>query len=151
MAVDLLLRNQSGQIELSGDDWDQIDQMLHESSDTAAGQLWPEYFDASFLTRIAGYGMPGAAFTQDPPYWGYMYCTADDLDGAYSGTRRSRSGATPGSRRSGPGRSTRRRRTDGEQRRFGGPGRRRGWRSPYGGRCFCLLRVCVQRTRLWSH
>jgi hypothetical protein len=81
MAVDLLLRNQSGQIELSGDDWDQIDQMLHESSDTAADQLWPEYFDASFLTRIAGYGMPGAAFTQDPPYWGYMYCTADDLDG----------------------------------------------------------------------
>ncbi|HUK67293.1 MAG TPA: tat pathway signal sequence [Streptosporangiaceae bacterium] len=81
MVVDLLLRNQSGQIDLSDDDWDQIDQMLHASSDTAADQLWSEYFDGSFLSRIAGYGMPGAEFTQDPPYWGYMYCTADDLDG----------------------------------------------------------------------
>ncbi len=81
MVVDLLLRNQSGQIELSEDDWDQIDQMLHDSSDTAADQIWSEYFDGSFLDRIAGYGMPDAAFTQDPPYWGYMYCTAADLDG----------------------------------------------------------------------
>jgi hypothetical protein len=81
MIVDLLLRNQSGQIELSDDDWDQIDQILNESSDTAADQLWSEYFDRSFLDRIAGYGMPDAEFSQDPPYWGYMYCTADDLDG----------------------------------------------------------------------
>ena len=81
MVVDLLLRNHSGQITLSGDDWDEIDQMLHDSSDSAADRLWFEYFDGSSVNRLAGYGAPAAVFTADPPYWGYMDCTADYLDG----------------------------------------------------------------------
>ena len=81
MVVDLLLRNHSGQITLSGDDWGQIDQMLSSSSDTAADQLCSEYFDSSSADRVVTFGTPAASFTADPPYWGYVDCTADYLDG----------------------------------------------------------------------
>lgn len=79
MAADLLLRNESGGIQLSGDDWDQLGEMLNWSSDTAADNLWFGYEDDSFLGRIEQLGMQGAEFTQEPGYWGYMYCTASDL------------------------------------------------------------------------
>ncbi len=81
MVVDLLVRNQSGQIQLSGPDWDLMYDMLNYSDDGAADTLWSEYEDDSFLGRINGYGMPNAEFSEDPPYWGYIYCTPDDLDG----------------------------------------------------------------------
>jgi hypothetical protein len=79
MASDLLLRNQSGNIHLSDDDWGQIYPMLHISDDNAADHLWSEYEDDSFLNRLQQFGMQNAEFTQKPGYWGYMYCTASDL------------------------------------------------------------------------
>lgn len=79
MAADLLLRNAAGDIELSGDDWADLDDMLNSSSDTAAGYLWAEYEDGSFLGRIRQFGMPGAKFTRKLAYWGYMECSAADL------------------------------------------------------------------------
>lgn len=81
MATDLLWRNRSGRILLTSGDRDLIADMLYDSDDGAADVLWSRYFNVSFIKRAAAYGMPGATFTVDPPYWGYMYCTADDLVG----------------------------------------------------------------------
>jgi hypothetical protein len=80
MAADLLQRNETGAIQLSSDDWSQLGDMLNWSSDTAADTLWSEYEDDSFLGRIEQFGMQGAEFSEEPGYWGYMYCTASDLN-----------------------------------------------------------------------
>lgn len=80
MVLDLLLRNQAGSIDLDGYDWYLIDQALHESSDVAADQLWFSFEDDSFLQRIQQFGMHTASFTTSPGYWGFMYCSARDLD-----------------------------------------------------------------------
>jgi hypothetical protein len=80
MITDLLLRHRSGALALGGYDWDLVDSVLRESSDTAADQLWFTYEDGSFLQRIQSFGMRTASFTSGSPYWGFMYCSARDLD-----------------------------------------------------------------------
>jgi hypothetical protein len=79
MVTDLLLRRRSGTIDLGGYDWDLIGSVLSASSDTAADQLWFSFEDASFLQRIQHYGMHTASFTSSA-YWGFMYCSARDLN-----------------------------------------------------------------------
>jgi hypothetical protein len=80
IVTDLLLRNGSDAIELTGQDWDLIHHALHESSDQAADRLWAAYEDGSFLGRIRRFGMHSAYFTTPgSPYWGFMYCSATDL------------------------------------------------------------------------
>jgi len=81
IVTDLLLRNGSGAIQLTGGDWSLIHNALHESSDTAADALWQSFEDGSFLQRIRAFGMRNAYFTTpSAPYWGFMYCSASDLD-----------------------------------------------------------------------
>jgi hypothetical protein len=81
MVTDLMLRNGSGAIQLTGDDWSLVHDVLHESSDVAADSLWAAFEDASFLARIRAFGMHSAYFTTpSSPYWGFMYCSAIDLD-----------------------------------------------------------------------
>lgn len=79
MVVDLLLREKSGEAQLTPADQSLIDAALRESSDEAADRLWYAYEDAGFLSRIRAFGMTGAAFTASPAYWGAMTCTASDL------------------------------------------------------------------------
>ena len=80
MVLDLMLRNRAGSIQLDAGDWDLIGDILSESSDTAADQLWGQFEDSSFLSRIHAFGMAGTYFTTSPAYWGFMYCSAQDLD-----------------------------------------------------------------------
>ena len=81
MVTDLLLRNGSGQIHLGGGDWNLIEAALHASSDHAADLLWQAYEGTGFLARIRGFGMGSAFFTTPAaPYWGFMDCSASDLD-----------------------------------------------------------------------
>ena len=81
MVTDLLLRNGSGQIHLGGGDWNLIEAALHTSSDHAADLLWQAYEGPGFLARIRGFGMGSAFFTTPAaPYWGFMDCSASDLD-----------------------------------------------------------------------
>ncbi|HZC40275.1 MAG TPA: tat pathway signal sequence [Streptosporangiaceae bacterium] len=80
MAVDLLLRSHAGSVRLSRAGRALLAAALHRSSDTAADRLWFAFEDAGFLSRIRRFGMTGASFTASPPYWGYMYCSAADLD-----------------------------------------------------------------------
>jgi hypothetical protein len=80
MMTDLLLRNAAGSIHLTSTDMDEMYQALYTSNDDDANDLWDKYEDASFLTRIQAFGMTGAEFTASPPNWGFMYCTAQDLD-----------------------------------------------------------------------
>src|ERR1017187_1677116 len=80
MVLDLMLRNRAGSIQLDAGDWDLIGDILSESSDTAADQLWGQFEDSSFLSRIHAFGMAGTYFTTSPAYWGFIYCSAQDLD-----------------------------------------------------------------------
>ena len=80
MVADVMLRNDAGQISLGPYDWNLIYNILHESSDTAGDGLWFAFEDASFLGRIQAFGMRTASFSQSPAYWGYMYCSPQDLD-----------------------------------------------------------------------
>jgi hypothetical protein len=80
MVADVMLRADAGQISLDGYDWNLIYNILHESSDIAGDGLWFAFEDGSFLGRIERMGMRTASFTQSQPYWGYMDCSAQDLD-----------------------------------------------------------------------
>jgi hypothetical protein len=80
MVADVMLRADQGQLSLGPYDWNLIYNILHESSDTAGDALWFAFEDASFLGRIQAFGMRTASFSQSPAYWGYMYCSAQDLD-----------------------------------------------------------------------
>jgi hypothetical protein len=81
MVTDLLLRNGAGSIQLTGADWNLIYHALHESSDQAADALWAAFENGSFLARIRVFGMHSAYFTTPgSPYWGFMDCSAADLD-----------------------------------------------------------------------
>jgi len=42
--------------------------------------LWNQFEDGSFLQRIQAFGMNTATFTSSVPNWGFMYCSAEDLD-----------------------------------------------------------------------
>jgi hypothetical protein len=58
----------------------EIFQSLYTSNDNDASDLWAKYEDGSFLGRIHGFGMNTATFTSSVPQWGFMYCSAKDLD-----------------------------------------------------------------------
>ena len=80
MMTDLLERNAAGSIHLTSADMAEMYQALYTSNDDDANALWNEYEDASFLGRIQAFGMTHAEFTESPANWGFMYCTAQDLD-----------------------------------------------------------------------
>jgi hypothetical protein len=79
MAADLLLRADTGRIKLRAGDWTLIDEMLHDSSDAAADQLWYAFENGRFLRRITRFGMRSCWFSASRPYWGDMYCSPLDL------------------------------------------------------------------------
>lgn len=82
MAVDLLLRADSGAITLSDGDRDLLHRMLHSSDDDAAHTLWTRYGgEAEFGRRFPAYGMTDMRFSdRHPHHWGWIRTTADDLD-----------------------------------------------------------------------
>jgi hypothetical protein len=80
IVADVMLRNDAGQIALTPYDWGLIYNILHESSDTAGDQLWFAFEDAGFVGRIQRFGMRTASFSSSTAYWGYMYCSPEDLD-----------------------------------------------------------------------
>ncbi|MGE5287135.1 MAG: hypothetical protein ACM3ML_08040 [Micromonosporaceae bacterium] len=80
MVTDLLQRNAARAIALTLSDWKLMYNALHESSDTAADELWFSFENGSFRTRIERFGMTSATFTASPAYWGFMYCSPQDLD-----------------------------------------------------------------------
>jgi hypothetical protein len=77
--ADLLLRNRRGGIHLTPGDFREMYQALHTSNDDDANDLWRKYENGTFLPRIQAFGMTRAQFTTKVN-WGYMYCTAKDLD-----------------------------------------------------------------------
>ncbi|QKV78198.1 serine hydrolase [Amycolatopsis sp. Hca4] len=82
MAVDLLLREDSGAIKLSAQDRDLLHRMLHSSDDAAAHVLWTRYGgETEFGSRFPAYGMSDMRFSdRHPHHWGWIRTTADDLD-----------------------------------------------------------------------
>jgi hypothetical protein len=79
VAADLLLRDGAGRITLRPGDWAWMYQALHDSSDAAANRLWSAYENGRFLRRITRFGMRTCSFSGQP-YWGFMYCSPEDLD-----------------------------------------------------------------------
>ncbi|MBE8517584.1 serine hydrolase [Amycolatopsis sp. H6(2020)] len=82
MAVDLLLREDSGTITLSAEDRDLLHRMLHSSDDAAAHALWTRYGgETEFARRFPAYGMTDMRFSdRHPHHWGWIRTTANDLD-----------------------------------------------------------------------
>jgi hypothetical protein len=87
MVVDLLTRQRSGAITLTGADNRLIAAMLHSSDDAAADTLWSRYGGAdhqAFNNDFPAYGMTGLrpqrGFSATFPYWGFQKATPDDLD-----------------------------------------------------------------------
>jgi len=82
MAVDLLLRSDSGTVTLSAEDRDLMHRMLHSSDDDAAQVLWTRYGgETEFGRRFPAYGMTDMRFSdRHPHHWGWIRTTADDLD-----------------------------------------------------------------------
>ena len=80
MMTDILLRQDAGSITLSSADREEMFQALYTSNDDDANDLWDKYEDGSFLQRIQAFGMNTATFTSSVPNWGFMYCSAEDLD-----------------------------------------------------------------------
>jgi len=81
MTVDLLLRDRAGAIALTTEDRVLIRAMLHSSDDGAADTLWSRYGRDGYATRFPDYGLTSITFVAGyPRYWGFMKCTADDLD-----------------------------------------------------------------------
>lgn len=87
MAVDLLLRDRAGTINLTNADHSQIQRMLHSSDDDAADALWNKYSgsdNTAFNRDFAKYGMtsltPEHGYSSVYPYWGFQKGTPNDLD-----------------------------------------------------------------------
>lgn len=80
LAADLLLRAHASLITLKPADWDLLEAALHDSSDAAADQLWFTFENGRFLRRVARFGMRDCSFSASQPYWGFMYCSPEDLD-----------------------------------------------------------------------
>ncbi len=80
MMTDILLRAQAGSITLTPADQQEMFQALYTSNDDDANDLWDQFEDGSFLQRIQTFGMSSATFTSSVPNWGFMYCSAQDLD-----------------------------------------------------------------------
>jgi len=80
MMTDILQRAQAGSITLTPADKEEMFQALYTSNDDDANDLWDQFEDGSFLPRIQAMGMNTATFTSSEPNWGFMYCSAEDLD-----------------------------------------------------------------------
>ncbi|HEX3390328.1 MAG TPA: serine hydrolase [Streptosporangiaceae bacterium] len=80
MMTDILQRSDAGSIDLTSADRQAMFQALYTSNDDDANYLWNKYEDASFLNRIRAFGMNDARFTSSYINWGFMDCTAQDLD-----------------------------------------------------------------------
>ena len=80
MMTDILQRADAGTITLTPADKDEMFQALYTSNDDDANDLWDQFEDGSFLPRIQAFGMNTATFTSSVPNWGFMYCSAEDLD-----------------------------------------------------------------------
>jgi hypothetical protein len=82
MAVDLLLRDDSGAVTLTAGDRDLMHRMLHSSDDAAAHALWTRYGgEAEFARRFPAYGLTDMRFSdRHPHHWGWILTTANDLD-----------------------------------------------------------------------
>lgn len=80
MVADLMRRANSGKLALGPADWDLINEILYNSDDAAGDTLWSEFEDSGFLARTRHFGMRSAYYSSPTPYWGFMYCSARDLD-----------------------------------------------------------------------
>jgi hypothetical protein len=80
MMTDILQRADAGTIALTPADKEEMFQALYTSNDDDANDLWDQFEDGSFLQRIQAFGMNTATFTSSVPNWGFMYCSAEDLD-----------------------------------------------------------------------
>jgi hypothetical protein len=80
MMTDILQRANAGTITLTPADKAEMFQALYTSNDDDANDLWNQFEDGSFLQRIQAFGMTSATFTSSAPNWGFMYCSAQDLD-----------------------------------------------------------------------
>ncbi|WP_103355673.1 serine hydrolase [Amycolatopsis sp. CA-128772] len=82
MAVDLLLRQDSGAVTLTAEDRELVHRMLHSSDDAAAHVLWTRFGgEAEFAARFPAYGMTDMRFSdRHPHHWGWIRTTAADLD-----------------------------------------------------------------------
>jgi hypothetical protein len=84
MIVNLLERNRSGKIKLTGDDRRLMTAMLHSSDDDAADTLWKRYTGTTFNAAFPQYGMTDLVaqkgYSANFPYWGFEKCTTNDLD-----------------------------------------------------------------------
>jgi len=80
IVTDLMRRQNAGRLSLGPAGWDLISQILYNSDDGAGDQLWFADENGGFLQRIRRFGMRSAYFSGSPPYWGFMYCSPQDLD-----------------------------------------------------------------------
>ncbi|HEY7432599.1 MAG TPA: serine hydrolase [Streptosporangiaceae bacterium] len=80
LVTDLMRRANTGRLPLGPGDWEMINQILYDSDDAAGDTLWSAYEDPGFLARIKRFGMRTAYYSSSTPYWGFMYCSAHDLD-----------------------------------------------------------------------
>jgi hypothetical protein len=80
LAADLLLRARANLITLTPANRDLLHEALHDSSDAAADKLWFAFESRRFLRRAARFGLRDCSFSASQPYWGFMYCSPDDLD-----------------------------------------------------------------------
>jgi beta-lactamase family protein len=80
VVTDLMRRVNSRRLSLGPGDWDLINQVLYDSDDAAGDALWSAFEDPGFLARIKRFGMRTAYYSSSTPYWGFMYCSARDLD-----------------------------------------------------------------------
>lgn len=87
MVADLLTREQTGTLRLTGSDRDRMVAMLRSSDNNAADALWSRYGGPTgvFNANFPRYGMPGIqpvpGFGNVYPYWGFQKGTANDFDG----------------------------------------------------------------------
>jgi Beta-lactamase enzyme family len=80
--VYLLEQARAGQVELSDQDWADIDAMLSVSDNVAAEELWDRYADpAAVMQRWQeAYGMTGASYVDGfPQRWGFVQLGVQDL------------------------------------------------------------------------
>jgi hypothetical protein len=81
MATSLLERSRTGEVTLDATARQQIAAMLRVSDNDAADALWKRYGKDGLVPRFQQvYGMTGLAFVPGfPRYWGFLKCSADDL------------------------------------------------------------------------
>jgi hypothetical protein len=82
ITIYLLERDRANKINLSATDRQRIADMLRFSSDDAATALWNKYGKSAIAAPIkADYGMDRLTFVPGfSKFWGYMKCTAEDLN-----------------------------------------------------------------------